>query len=162
MENNKRWLYLGAGTLLLVFCGLIYGWSLFRAPFGEVYPEWTLSQLSMTFTISMIFFCIGSFVAGKLSAKLNPNMIIRIAAALLLIGFFGVSRMNPEAGSLPMLYICYGVCGGSGVGLTYNCIIGTMNKWFPDKPGLASGIMMMGFGLGALILGSIAGMEVYL
>jgi len=156
MENNKRWLYLGAGTLLLVFCGLIYGWSLFRAPFGEVYPEWTLSQLSMTFTISMIFFCIGSFVAGKLSAKLKPNMIIRIAAALLLIGFFGVSRMNPEAGSLPMLYICYGVCGGSGVGLTYNCIIGTMNKWFPDKPGLASGIMMMGFGLGALILGSIA------
>ena len=156
MENNKRWLYLGAGTLLLVFCGLIYGWSLFRAPFGEVYPDWTLSQLSLTFTISMIFFCIGSFVAGKLSAKLKPNMIIRIAAALLLIGFFGVSRMNPEAGSLPMLYICYGVFGGSGVGLTYNCIIGTMNKWFPDKPGLASGIMMMGFGLGALILGSIA------
>ena len=156
MTNNKRWLYLGAGTLLLLFCGLIYGWSLFKAPFSEVYPEWTLSQLSLTFTISMIFFCIGSFVAGKLSAKLKPRMILIIAAVLLLVGFFGVSRMNPEAGSLPLLYICYGVLGGSGVGLTYNCIIGTMNKWFPDKPGLASGIMMMGFGLGALVLGSVA------
>jgi OFA family oxalate/formate antiporter-like MFS transporter len=106
----------------------------------------------------MIFFCVAGFVSGKLSAKLSPAMIIRIASILLLVGFFGVSRMNPDnpSSSLPMLYICYGVLGGSGVGLTYNCIIGTMNKWFPDKPGLASGIMMMGFGLGALILGSIA------
>lgn len=156
MENNKRWLYLGVGTLLLVFCGLIYGWSLFRAPFGEVYPDWTLSQLSMTFTISMIFFCLGSFVSGQLSKKYPARVIIMLAAICLLVGFFGVSRMNPAAGSLPMLYICYGVLGGSGVGLTYNAVIGTMNKWFPDKPGLCSGIMMMGFGLGALVLGSIA------
>ncbi len=158
MQNNKRWIYLGVGTLLLIFCGLIYGWSLFKAPFSEVYTEWTLSQLSMTFTISMIFFCIGGFVSGKLSAKLQPRVIIMIAAVLLLLGFFGVSRMNPDnpSLSLPMLYICYGFLGGSGVGLTYNCVIGTMNKWFPDKPGMASGIMMMGFGLGALILGSIA------
>ena len=158
MNNNKRWIYLGAGTLLLIFCGLIYGWSLFKSPFSEVYPQWSLSQLSMTFTISMIFFCVGGFVAGKLSAKLKPRVIIMIAAVFLLVGFFGVSRMNPDnpSSSLIMLYICYGFLGGSGVGLTYNCVIGTMNKWFPDKPGLASGIMMMGFGLGALILGSIA------
>ncbi len=156
ISNSKRWIYLGVGTLLLIFCGLIYGWSLFKEPFSQVYPDWSLSQLSMTFTISMIFFCVGGFVAGKLSAKLSPRTIISIAAVLMLVGFFGVSRMNPEKGSLAMLYICYGFLGGSGVGLTYNCVIGTMNKWFPDKPGLASGIMMMGFGLGALILGSVA------
>ena len=140
----------------MVFCGLIYGWSLFKEPFSQVYTTWTLSQLSMTFTISMTFFCIGGFISGKLSAKLKPQMIIIISAVLLLVGFFGVSRMNPQEGSLAMLYICYGFLGGTGVGLTYNCVIGTMNKWFPDKPGLASGIMMMGFGLGALILGSLA------
>lgn len=156
INNSKRWLYLGVGTLLLIFCGLIYGWSLFKEPFSQVYPTWSLSQLSMTFTISMIFFCVGGFVAGKLSAKLSPRIIIIIAAVLMLIGFFGVSRMDPKQGSLTVLYICYGFFGGSGVGLTYNCVIGTMNKWFPDKPGLASGIMMMGFGLGALILGSVA------
>lgn len=158
MANNKRWLYLAVGTLLLIFCGLIYGWSLFKTPFSEVYTGWSLSQLSMTFTISMIFFCIGGFVAGKLAAKFKPQIIIILSAIFLLVGFFGVSRLNPDnpSSSLTMLYICYGVLGGSGVGLTYNCVIGTMNKWFPDKPGLASGIMMMGFGLGALILGSIA------
>ena len=81
-----------------------------------------------------------------------------ISGLLLLIGFFGVSRLNPEnsASSLTMLYVCYGVLGGTGVGFSYNSVISTMNKWFPDKPGLASGIMMMGFGLGALILGSVA------
>lgn len=158
MTNNKRWLYLIVGTVLLIFCGLIYGWSLFRAPFSEIYPEWSLSQLSMTFTISMTFFCLGGFVAGKLSAKLKPQMIIILSAILLLVGFFGVSRLNPEnsSSSLTMLYICYGVLGGSGVGFSYNGVISTMNKWFPDKPGLASGIMMMGFGLGALILGGVA------
>jgi len=158
MQNNKRWIYLGVGTLLLIFCGLIYGWSLFREPFGQVYTSWTLSQLSMTFTISMTFFCLGGFVAGKLSAKLPPRVIIMMSAVLLLAGFFGVSRMNPDNpdASLPMLYICYGVLGGTGVGFSYNSVIGTMNKWFPDKPGTASGIMLMGFGLGALILGSVA------
>lgn len=158
MNNNKRWLYLGVGTILLIFCGLIYGWSLFRAPFSEVYTDWTLSQLSMTFTISMVFFCLGGFVAGKLSAKLKPRYIIMLSGVLLLIGFIGVSRLNPEnsSSSLTMLYLCYGVLGGTGVGFSYNSVISTMNKWFPDKPGLASGIMMMGFGLGALILGSVA------
>ncbi|MFQ9891985.1 MAG: MFS transporter [Emergencia sp.] len=159
MENNrKRWFYLGVGTLLLIFCGLIYGWSLFREPFGQVYTTWTLSQLSMTFTISMTFFCLGGFAAGKLSAKLPPRVIIMMSAVLLLAGFFGVSRMNPQdpSGSLPMLYLCYGVLGGTGVGFSYNSVIGTMNKWFSDKPGTASGIMLMGFGLGALILGSVA------
>ncbi|MFR7990531.1 MAG: MFS transporter [Anaerovoracaceae bacterium] len=158
MYSNKRWLYLGVGTVLLVFCGLIYGWSLFRDPFSQVYTSWSLSQLSMTFTISMVFFCLGGFIAGKLSAKLKPRSIIMLSAVLLLVGFFGVSRLNPEnpSSSLTMLYIFYGVLGGTGVGFSYNSVISTMNKWFPDKPGLASGVMMMGFGLGALILGSLA------
>lgn len=158
MQSNKRWFYLGVATLLLIFCGLIYGWSLFREPFSQVYPDWSLSQLSMTFTISMTFFCLGGFAAGKLSAKLPPRSIIMISAVLLLVGFFGVSRLNPEDSgkSLTMLYLCYGVLSGTGVGFSYNSVISTMNKWFPDKTGTASGIMLMGFGLGALILGSLA------
>lgn len=158
MADNKRWIYLAIGTVLLIFCGLIYGWSLFKAPFAEIYPEWSLSQLSMTFTISMTSFCISAFIAGKLSAVLKPRYIILLAATLLLLGFFGVSRLDAAdpAGSLRMLYLCYGVLGGGGVGMCYNNVISTLNKWFADRLGLASGIMMMGFGLGALILGSIA------
>ena len=155
--TNKRWLYLGMGTLTLLFLGLIYAWSIFRTPFGEMYPDWSISQLSLTFTISMIFFCLGGFAGGILSKKLSIGVRMLISAAMLLIGFFVVSMMKADSpgSSLTMLYIFYGVFGGGGVGVAYNGVIGTINKWFPDKVGLASGIMLMGFGLGGLVLGSV-------
>ena len=155
--TNKRWLYLGMGTLTLLFLGLIYAWSIFRTPFGELFPDWSISQLSMTFTISMIFFCLGGFAGGLLSKKFSIRVRMMISAAMLLVGFLAVSRLDAESPgkSLTMLYIFYGVFGGGGVGVAYNGIIGTLNKWFPDKVGLASGIMLMGFGLGGLLLGSV-------
>ncbi|MBE6027741.1 MAG: OFA family MFS transporter [Clostridiales bacterium] len=155
--TNKRWLYLGMGTLTLLFLGLIYAWSIFRTPFGEMFPDWSISQLSLTFTISMIFFCLGGFAGGVLSKKLSIRARMLISAAMLLVGFFVVSTIKTDAPgqSLTMLYIFYGVFGGGGVGIAYNGVIGTLNKWFPDKVGLASGIMLMGFGLGGLVLGSV-------
>lgn len=157
MNNNKRWLYLAVATVILLFQGLIYAWSLFRTPFSEIYTDWTVAQLSMTFTISISCFCLGGFVGGQLSKKLGVKVRFLITAVCLFIGFFGVSMLNPadSAGSLTKLYIFYGVFGGGGVGIGYNAVISTITKWFPDKVGLASGIMLMGFGLGSLLLGSV-------
>lgn len=155
--TNRRWLYLGTGTLTLLFLGLIYAWSIFRTPFGEMFPDWSISQLSLTFTISMIFFCLGGFAGGVLSKRLSIRVRMLISAVMLLAGFFVVSMVKPDSpgSSLIMLYVFYGVFGGGGVGVAYNGVIGTLNKWFPDKVGLASGIMLMGFGLGGLVLGSV-------
>ena len=157
MGVNRRWLYLGTATLALLFLGLIYAWSIFRTPISEIFPDWSVSQMSLTFTISMIFFCLGGFAGGLMSKKLSVRVRFLISAAMLFIGFFAVSMVDPAkpASSLIMLYIFYGIFGGSGVGIAYNTVIGTMNKWFPDKVGLASGIMLMGFGLGGLVLGSV-------
>ena len=157
MNTNKRWLYLCTATLTLLFLGLIYAWSIFRTPFSEIFPDWTISQMSLTFTISMIFFCLGGFAGGLMSKKLSVRVRFLISAVMLFIGFFVVSLVDPSkpASSLTMLYIFYGVFGGGGVGVAYNTVIGTLNKWFPDKVGLASGIMLMGFGLGGLVLGSV-------
>ena len=157
MNTNNRWLYLGTATLTLLFLGLIYAWSIFRTPLGEIFPDWSISQMSLTFTISMIFFCLGGFVGGLLSRRCSVMVRFLISAVMLFIGFFAVSmvRTDDPAGSLTMLYIFYGVFGGGGVGVAYNTVIGTLNKWFPDKVGLASGIMLMGFGLGGLVLGSV-------
>jgi len=157
MKSNKRWIYLAAGTLTLLFLGLIYAWSIFRTPFSELFPDWSISQLSLTFTISMIFFCLGGFAGGLLSKRLSIRVRMLISAVMLFVGFFAVSLVRAEApgSSLVMLYIFYGIFGGGGVGFAYNGVIGTLNKWFPDKVGLASGIMLMGFGLGGLVLGSV-------
>jgi OFA family oxalate/formate antiporter-like MFS transporter len=156
-NKGKKYLHLAAGTVIMLFLGLIYAWSIFRAPFGAIYTDWTLSQLSLTFTISMIFFCIGGLAGGKLLTRLKSNVIVLISAAALCLGFFLCSRLNPNEpqASLVMLYIFYGVLCGFGVGVGYNAVISAVMKWFPGREGFASGVLLMGFGLGGLLLGSI-------
>lgn len=158
MAGKRKWVYLATGTLMFLFCGLLYGWSLFKVPFSTLYPMWSLPQLSLTFTISMVSFCVAAFIAGKLSAFLKPRYIIAISAIMILIGFLGISRLDPAdaAGSLIKLYIFYGVFAGGGVGVVYNNVIATVCKWFPGRQGFATGVMLMGFGMGALVLGGIA------
>ena len=137
--------------------GLIYAWSLFRAPISEIFTGWSISQLALTFTISMVFFCVGGFVSGLMSKSLSLRTRMLIAGAVLFIGFFAISMMDTNAPdkSRIILYIFYGVFASTGVGIAYNSMLSAVNSWFPDKIGLASGIMLMGFGIGGLALGSV-------
>ena len=83
--------------------------------------------------------------------------LIFIAAAIsLLVGFLGASTISPNAPgrSLMMLYIFYGIFAGGGVGLAYNAVLSSVIGWFGDKSGLASGILLLGFGFGGMVLGS--------
>ena len=153
-DNRKRYVYLVTGMVMLLFLGLIYAWSIFRAPLGAEYG-WSVSQLSLTFTISIIAFCLGIYSAGRLLRKARPSSMFILSAVLVFIGFVGTSRMSPSNDmSLMMLYIFYGAFVGTGVGFGYNTIISTVNKWFRDRLGFASGSMMMAFGLGGIVLGT--------
>ncbi|MCK9216688.1 MAG: MFS transporter [Firmicutes bacterium] len=138
------------GTFLMLFLGLIYAWSLFAAPLEEAF-NWSRSQTSITFSISMTMFCLGSIFSGMILKKRPPGNIILFSAALFLIGFFTASRIANIWG----LYMSYGGLCGLGVGLSYNAILSTVPKWFPDRAGFATGTLLMGMGLGSLILGII-------
>lgn len=155
MNENKilktRWLRAAVGICTLLCLGLIYAWSVFVTPI-EAEFGWVRSQTSMTFTICMSFFCIGGLFAGYIRKKLKISMILVIAAASILIGFWFSSTIS----TLPGLFVGYGVFCGFGVGIGYNVVLSCILAWFPQNTGLLSGILLMGFGFGGSLLGTIA------
>lgn len=139
-------------TLITMLClGLVYGWSVFVVPL-EAEFGWERAETSITFTISMSAMVLGIMIGGQFNKHKDKAFItLLIAAVLMLAGFMLVSR----ADTLVEFYIFYGVFCGFGVGFAYVEMIAIPTKWFPGKQGLSSGILMMCFGLGAMILGTI-------
>ena len=150
---NIRWLYLILGVLSMLFAGIIYGWSILKAPFGQSFG-WDASQLALNFTITMTCFCLGGFLGAKLSKKFGILISITVAGLLSAGGFLLTSQIQGK--SILSLYLSYGVLAGLGIGIAYNAVISTVNAWFPDKKGLCSGALMMGFGASSLVIGNWA------
>lgn len=150
--------YLLLGCMALLFLGLIYAWSIFRTPLQALFPEWTASDLSLGYTILMLCFFIGSFTTGKLATRIQPAILMGTAALILFAGFMCAStiRADDPSGSLLKIYICY--CGGCGIaaGAGHNMMLGMASKWFPDKQGAAAGTILTAYGLGTVVLGSVA------
>ena len=152
MKQLNRWVYAIVGVIVLLFAGLVYAWSVLSTPIGAEFTGWTKAQLSLTFTLVMILFCIGSLLCGLLAGRLSAKNAVRLGAVLFLAGFFIASRCQSPL----TLYLGFGVLCGLGSGLSYNAVMSTMVRWFPDRPGLISGVLLMGYGASSLVLGSLA------
>jgi len=135
-----------AGVITLLLLGLLYVWSIFVAPL-EYEFGWNRAQTSLTYTISMIFFMFGMMAAGYIGRKKSLRFANLLGVCLVGIGFAGVSQTN----SLMMFYLFYGVCAGFGIGLCYNAWLSTVLSHFPGRTGLASGWLLLGFGMGAAL-----------
>ena len=151
--KKSRALYLTLSTVTLLFLGLIYAFSMFAAPMCQSFGL-EKSAVGLTFNIMMILFCIGAVVGSQIEKAVGVKATIVIGAVLFAVGFIGTALF--ANGNITMVYVFYGVCAGTGVGIGYNSIIATTNVWFPDKVGFSSGVLMMGFGLGSLILGTLS------
>ena len=147
----NRWVYAIVGIVVLLLVGMVYAWSVMSKSIAAAFPDWTMGQLSLTFTITMAMFCVGGLLAGLLAKKVKSRVYILLAAVLLLVGFL----LTSVTASLPVLYLGFGVLCGMGAGFSYNAVMSTMSAWFPDKQGLISGILLMGFGLSSFIIGKI-------
>lgn len=139
------------GFILMLCAGLVFAWSVFVKPI-ENDLGFSRSQTSVVFTIALSVSILGQITAGALVTKKTAKIPFLGASVLLFAGFFFASRLQ----TLIELYIFFGVFCGFGIGVIYNTVMSTVIKSFPDKPGLASGIILMGFGLGGLVLGSIS------
>ena len=159
MSGAQKGRLIAASTIMLLFLGVLYAWSMFRVELQEIFPSFTAAQLSLNFTIVSIGFCLGGFFGGKISSRWDQRLAARISACLILLGFLGCSLMEYLSGylsvesALLLMYVCYGGLAGLGVGIGYNaCISGTSPR-FPKSLGLVSGVLLMGFGFGSLLLG---------
>ena len=150
---NQRWLYLALGVVSMLFAGIIYAWSILKTPFAVQFA-WDASQLALNFTLTMTFFCLGGFVGAKLTKRFGVKVTTICAGMLSATGFMLTAAISGK--SILMLYLTYGLLSGLGIGIAYNVVISTVNAWFPDKKGLCSGCLMMGFGASSLVLGNLA------
>ncbi len=148
----KRRLYLAIGTFTMLFAGVLYAWSILKIPFKEQFA-WSDSALSFNFTLTMCFFCLGSFAGSLLCKRVGSRITLILSGVLVGAGFLltALLRQNMLFG----LYISYALMAGTGIGIAYNTIVSTVISWFPDRKGFCAGCLMMGFGIGTLLWGNV-------
>ena len=154
-QNNlsMRWFYLAIGIIAMLFAGVLYAWSILKSPLTTEFG-WGASELALNFTLAMSFFCIGGLLGAAISKRAGHRLALILAGILSASGFILTASLQNT--SVVMLYLSYGILAGSGIGIAYNVLISTVSAWFPDKKGLCSGCLMMGFGASALILGNVS------
>ena len=153
-ENlSIRWFYLAVGVVAMLFAGILYAWSILKAPFAAEFG-WSAPDLALNFTLAMCCFCLGGLLGAKLSGRFGHRTAIILSGITAALGFCLTAALS--GGSVVLLYGSYGVLAGLGIGIAYNVVISTVSAWFPDKKGLCSGCLMMGFGSSALVLGNLA------
>ena len=150
---KKRRTILAAGVATMLFAGVLYAWSILKVPFAAELG-YDASSLAMAFTLAMSFFCIGGFLCGRLTRRIGTRAVLLISGVLSAVGFLLTGRLGADQPLL--LYLTYSLLAGLGIGMAYIAIISTVNAWFPDRRGLSSGALMMGFGASTLILGNLA------
>ena len=152
-QLNKRWIILIFGVITMLFAGIIYAWSILKVPFADDLG-FQADKLSLNFTFTMCFFCLGGLLSSWLVKKIGTFFSISLSGILAGCGFIFTSLINEDQVSL--LFVTYSLMAGLGIGMSYILIISTVNAWFPDKKGFSSGALMMGFGASSLVLGNIA------
>lgn len=147
---KKRWIYIINGFIVLLFMGCSYAWSIFVVPLENTYG-WARSETSLAFTLNIIFFSVGSIFAGIASRKLSFSTLLKISALMIGSGFLTSSFAREPW----QIYLTYSVLCGAGIGLGYNCVVSSAPVWFPEKSGMVTGILLMGYALSTAILGPI-------
>ncbi len=166
----SRWLVPPAALSIHLAIGQVYAFSVFKKPLNYLVQvstvggglkalpgvdspnlaDWKFTDLGWIFSIAIVFLGLSAAIFGKWLEKAGPRKAMFASAVCFASGFF-VSAIGVQVHQLWLIYLGYGVIGGIGLGLGYISPVSTLIKWFPDRPGMATGMAIMGFGGGALI-----------
>ena len=142
--------------------GQIYAYSVFNRPLTQIIgitqsaeQDWTLTTLGWIFSIALVTLGASAALFGKWLERVGPRMAM-FASALCFSGGFFIAAFGVHLHQIWLVYLGHGVIGGIGLGLGYISPVSTLIKWFPDRPGMATGMAIMGFGGGAMIASPMA------
>jgi OFA family oxalate/formate antiporter-like MFS transporter len=149
----NRWTICLLGTALQVCLGTAYAWSYFQKPLSDAFG-WSNSMTAWAFCLAICFLGLSAAWGGMQLARFGPQRLAMAGGALFglgwLLGALALALRSPT-----LLFLGYGVVGGCGLGLAYVTPVATVARWFPDRKGLATGVVIMGFGLGALAMSKL-------
>ena len=137
-------------TVLQVCFGTVYAWSFFQTILVHR-GGWTHTETAWAFSIAIFTLGVSAAWAGNMLSRLGPRFLA-VTGSIMFSGGYVISGAALHLDSIPLFYLGYGVIGGAGIGLGYVTPVATVAKWFPDRKGLATGIVVMGFGVGAFLL----------
>ena len=145
----SRWLIPPAALAVHLSIGQVYAFSVFKNSLVASFDT-SLTAIGWVFSISIVMLGLSAALLGTWVERSGPRKAMLVAALCWGTGFV-VGSAGIASGQLWLLYLGYGVIGGIGLGIGYISPVSTLIKWFPDRPGLATGMAIMGFGGGALI-----------
>lgn len=154
MSKNKYLIVL-AGMVMQLSIGSIYAYSKWIEPLTKEL-NWEAHDTKIGFSLAICFLGLTAAFMGKFAQKVGPTKGGILAALFLTIGLLG-SSLAVKIDSIYLFYLTFGVLQGIGLGFGYIVPVYTVVKWFPDRPGLASGIIIMSFALGSLLASFLIG-----
>ncbi|MCB1224701.1 MAG: OFA family MFS transporter [Verrucomicrobiales bacterium] len=153
----NRWLVPPSAIAVHMCIGQVYGFSVFKVPLSQalgisapIEGDWSVADIGVAYSIALAMLGLSAAIFGKWVERSGPRLTM-IAAAICFCGGLALFALAVKLHALWLLYAGYGVLGGIGLGLGYIAPVSTLVKWFPDRPGMATGMAIMGFGGGALI-----------
>ena len=149
MNVKHRFVPVIASIAIQLCLGIAYLWSIFQTGVAESIFGGDNAAASLTFSLLLFTLSLGSIIGGKLAAKSSTRTIVIIGGLIISAGFFLASFVTAD---IPwLLWLGYGVLGGVGMGFTYSTTIACAQKWYPDKKGLVTGLVVAALGLGGVL-----------
>ena len=149
MKASKRTGPIAASIAIQLCLGIAYIWSVFQTGIANSMFNGDNAAASLTFSLLLATLTVGSVIGGKLAAKFSTRTIVIIGGVILSAGFMLASFANAN---IPwLLWVGYGVMGGTGMGFTYSTTIACAQKWFPEKKGFVTGLIVAALGFGGVV-----------
>ena len=163
-EHYSRWLVPPAALAIHLSIGQVYAFSVFNLPLSHAIGikdsapgDWKLSTIGWLFSVAIVFLGVSAALFGRWLEHAGPREAMFVSA-LCFGGGFEVGALGVATHQFWLVLLGYGVLGGIGLGIGYISPVSTLIKWFPDRPGMATGLAIMGFGGGAMIASPLSTM----